>query len=85
MTPQSDADDTDLKPFLDMLVGIVFIMLILVAAQMFFTQWGPTEETAERERRQQITLQREREIAAFLDEDSTRWSRVIREANVKVE
>ncbi len=67
MTPQSDTEDTDLKPFLDMLVGIVFITLILVAAQMFFTQWGQTVETAERERRQQIALQREREIAAFLE------------------
>ena len=32
-------DDVDFKPFFDLVVGVIFILLILVAAQLFITRW----------------------------------------------
>ncbi len=40
----SEQDSVDFKPFFDMVVGVLFILLILVAAQMFFAQWQPQAE-----------------------------------------
>jgi hypothetical protein len=38
MTPQG-SDSIDFKPFFDMVVGILFILLILIAAQLFFSRF----------------------------------------------
>jgi hypothetical protein len=43
---QSDAEGVDFKPFFDLIIGVLFIFLILIAAQMFFTQWAPIREEA---------------------------------------
>jgi hypothetical protein len=39
-TDAGDLDGIDFKPFFDMVVGVLFVLLILISAQMFFTQWG---------------------------------------------
>lgn len=63
-------DAIDFKPFFDMVVGVLFILLILISAQMFFSQWpdAPSQaETTAREaeaRRARI----EADAGAFLDE-----------------
>ncbi len=40
MTPGHQSDGIDFKPFFDMIVGVLFILLILIAAQMFFSSWS---------------------------------------------
>ena len=40
MIRPSESDDIDFKPFFDMIVGVLFILLILVAAQLFFSRWN---------------------------------------------
>ncbi len=37
------SDGFDFKPFFDLVLGILFALLILVSAQMFFTQWQQPE------------------------------------------
>jgi hypothetical protein len=44
VTPQSEAEAVDFKPFFDLIIGVLFIFLILIAAQIFFTQWAPTHD-----------------------------------------
>jgi len=41
---RSEEESIDFKPFFDLVLGVLFILLILVAAQIFFAQWAP--ETA---------------------------------------
>jgi hypothetical protein len=43
--PSDDA--IDFKPFFDMVVGVLFILLILISAQMFFSQWPSAPSPAE--------------------------------------
>lgn len=56
----------DFKPFFDLVVGILFILLILISAQLFFSQWGsePTPEQkaerAEEARRQRVVADQTR-------------------------
>lgn len=56
----------DFKPFFDLVVGILFILLILISAQLFFSQWGsePTPEQqaarAEEARRQLVVADQAR-------------------------
>lgn len=56
----------DFKPFFDLVVGILFILLILISAQLFFSQWGsePTPEQkaerAEETRRQRVVADQTR-------------------------
>jgi hypothetical protein len=39
MSPaESDEEPFDFKPFFDMIVGVLFVLLILIAAQMFFAR-----------------------------------------------
>lgn len=46
----NDSDAIDFKPFFDLVVGILFILLILIASQLFFTRFeaapSPAEEAA---------------------------------------
>ncbi len=60
----ASAEDIDFKPFFDMVVGILFILLILISAQLFFAQHVGDEASQEAERR---ALERERQTTAFLD------------------
>jgi hypothetical protein len=68
------SDTIDFKPFFDMVIGILFILLILISAQLFFSQWGnqatPEERAAEaREAKRQRVLADE---ARFLDDLAAR-------------
>lgn len=45
-TDPGDLDGIDFKPFFDMVVGVLFVLLILISAQMFFTQWGSARDPA---------------------------------------
>jgi hypothetical protein len=65
----SDSDEIDFKPFFDMIVGVLFVLLILIAAQMFFTQWGADpEDAARRERQAQAQIDWERQLTGFLED-----------------
>lgn len=67
MAHRSDSDDgIDFKPFFDMIVGVLFVLLILVAAQMFFSQWEGKALSA-RERATQARLEWAREINSLLE------------------
>jgi len=65
VTPQSEADAIDFKPFFDMIVGILFILLIFIAAQLFFSQW---DDPVARERTRQLAYQWERQVASLLQD-----------------
>jgi hypothetical protein len=65
VTPQSDSDAIDFKPFFDMIVGILFILLIFIAAQLFFTQWG---DPAARERTRQTAYEWEQQAKSLLED-----------------
>lgn len=61
----TSAEDIDFKPFFDMVVGILFILLILISAQIFFAQHTTDDASQEAERR---ALERERQTTAFLED-----------------
>lgn len=65
MTPQSESDAIDFKPFFDMIVGILFILIIFIAAQLFFTQW---DDPVARERTRQLAYQWERQATSLLQD-----------------
>jgi hypothetical protein len=65
----ADAEEIDFKPFFDMVVGILFILLILISAQIFFAQHVVDDASQEAERR---ALERERQSTAFLEDLATR-------------
>src|SRR3954452_2308857 len=44
-----DLDGIDFKPFFDMVVGVLFVLLILISAQMFFSQWGAAHDPAKQD------------------------------------
>jgi len=60
-----DGDVIDFKPFFDLVVGVIFILLILIAAQMFFAQQQPETETGRAERAAEVA--RRAEALRFLD------------------
>lgn len=39
------SDGIDFKPFFDLVVGLLFILLILISAQLFFSQWAPPDNS----------------------------------------
>ena len=51
-----EAEGSDFKPFFDLVVGILFILLILIAAQLFFTRYEDTPSPAEAAARQREAL-----------------------------
>src|SRR3954453_11548216 len=65
VTPQSETEAIDFKPFFDMIVGILFILLIFIAAQLFFTQWDDPEA---RERTRQLAYQWEQQATRLLED-----------------
>ncbi len=68
-----DVEEIDFKPFFDMIVGVLFVFLILIAAQMFFSQWGASPEQRSREEAQrQRRIDWERQIASFLEDTAGR-------------
>lgn len=71
MRSDGDLDSIDFKPFFDMIVGILFILLILISAQMFFAQHGGAETSAAEEAQRRV-LERERQVTAFLDDVADR-------------
>jgi hypothetical protein len=66
-----EAETVDFKPFFDMVVGILFILLILISAQLFFAQHANEEDTASQEA-QRLALERERQTTAFLEDIASR-------------
>jgi hypothetical protein len=67
---QPSDEAIDFKPFFDMVVGVLFILLILISAQMFFSQWPSTPSPAEAAAREAEARRAriEADAGAFLDE-----------------
>jgi hypothetical protein len=63
---QDDIDAIDFKPFFDMVVGVLFVLLILISAQLFFSQWGTSQDSAKDEA-DQLPLAWEEEQRNFLE------------------
>lgn len=59
----TETNEQDFKPFFDLIVGVLFILLILISAQMFFAQ-SPSDDVKDF---RQIELERRKQIAAFMD------------------
>jgi hypothetical protein len=55
MADQS-SDTIDFKPFFDMVVGILFILLILIAAQLFFTRFETDSPEAQAQQKRATRL-----------------------------
>lgn len=70
---QNDSDAVDFKPFLDAVVGILFILLILITAQMFFNRWADVVEDAARDRNREARLAWENEATVFLNDLADRF------------
>src|SRR6188508_2360583 len=64
MASDTETDGSDYKPFFDMIVGVLFILLILISAQMFFAQ----HDNATISDANQISLERKKQISAFLED-----------------
>jgi hypothetical protein len=58
------SDGIDFKPFFDLVVGLLFILLILISAQLFFSQWAPPDK-----------LQPAKSEAFLWDEEATAFLR----------
>ncbi|MGI3903977.1 MAG: hypothetical protein ACRYGP_33320 [Janthinobacterium lividum] len=62
MSPSSELDGVDFRPFFDMVVGILFVLLILIGALIFFQQTqdgvagSPAQSELRRWRAQRITF-----------------------------
>jgi hypothetical protein len=67
---QRGDDAIDFKPFFDMVVGVLFILLILVSAQLFFSQWQNAASPAEVAAREAEArrLRADADAAAFMEE-----------------
>jgi len=63
MAPDTETDGSDYKPFFDMIVGVLFILLILISAQMFFAQRS-MEDNADADN---TALERNKQISSFLE------------------
>jgi hypothetical protein len=70
--PPSDIDAIDFKPFFDAVIGVLFVLLILIAAQLFFTQWASVPEDNTQERSPPVFLEWERQVSAFLTDFAER-------------
>jgi hypothetical protein len=68
MTTNED-EVIDFKPFFDLVVGILFILLILVASQLFFSRWKdtPSPQDAAAQAREQRRVATLADIDTFLD------------------
>jgi len=71
--PQSEGEVIDFKPFFDMIVGILFILLIFIAAQLFFTRWDdPLAQTESRERSRRLAFQWQQQATDLLEDIAVR-------------
>jgi hypothetical protein len=61
--PYATRDEFDFKPFFDLIVGMLFILLIMISAQLFFTQWDRPSSDIESRRTAEL---REAETAQIL-------------------
>ena len=53
---QHNPDSIDFKPFFDMVVGILFILLILIAAQLFFARFETNSPEAQAQQKRAMRL-----------------------------
>src|SRR5215212_1219045 len=70
MTTDTESDGSDFKPFFDMIVGVLFILLILISAQMFFAQHS--EQSAVEAEAKKVSLERNKQIKSFLEDVAER-------------
>src|SRR5260370_32065105 len=77
MDSANDLDGVDFKPFFDMVVGVLFILLILISAQLFFSQFQDQSDISPQER---IEREWREEIAGFLD----RFARALHDRGLEV-
>src|SRR5260370_3488 len=71
MTMDTESDGSDFKPFFDMIVGVLFILLILISAQMFFAQHS-VEDSAVDDDAKKVALERNKQIKSFLEDVAER-------------
>ncbi|MBV9218086.1 MAG: hypothetical protein JO366_06440 [Methylobacteriaceae bacterium] len=60
MLPARDIDSIDFRPFFDMVVGVLFVLLILIGALMFFEQVQHSESAAGEEQQRKHEWQIEK-------------------------
>jgi hypothetical protein len=65
MASDTESDGSDFKPFFDMIVGVLFILIILISAQMFFAQHSMEDADAGK-------LARNKQIRSFLEDVADR-------------
>jgi hypothetical protein len=65
MALDTESDGSDFKPFFDMIVGVLFILIILISAQMFFAQSSMEDADAAK-------LERNKQIRSFLEDVADR-------------
>jgi hypothetical protein len=65
MASDVESDLSDFKPFFDMIVGVLFILIVLISAQMFFAQHSMEDADAGK-------LQRNKQIRSFLEDVANR-------------
>src|SRR5260370_37243844 len=71
MTMDTESDGSDCKPFFDMIVCVLFILLILISAQMFFAQHS-VEDSAVDDDAKKVALERNKQIKSFLEDVAER-------------
>ncbi len=64
--PQNEADAVDFRPFFDAAIGMLFVLLILIAAQLFFAQWGPVPQETAEQKKIRAAQELDKQAAAFL-------------------
>jgi len=65
MRSKSRSRETDFRPFFDLIVGVLFIFLILISAQMFFMRHETME--SQDSAAQKLEQARKEQIQSFLD------------------
>jgi hypothetical protein len=65
MASDTESGGSDFKPFFDMIVGVLFILIVLISAQMFFAQHSMEDSDAAK-------LERNKQIRSFLEDVANR-------------
>lgn len=65
MQASNETDQVDFKPFFDLIVGILFILIILISAQMFFAQRAAEKAVTDPQTR--LRIERDKQIENFLE------------------
>jgi hypothetical protein len=71
MSMDGESDGSDFKPFFDMIVGVLFILLILISAQMFFAQHSVDQSAVDNDAKR-VSLERNKQIKSFLEDVAER-------------